>query len=105
MGQIGQLFAHLSPLTLVAVVLLVFAVIVAIKIGKALIVAGVLGTVAGWVSLGQGHPPAAAVTHAAIAFAAAAVLLFLITLTRVVALGFLITAVAVGVFLLLGVIR
>ena len=63
--------------------LLVLAMIVVIKIGKVsdsgrhLRVPSLEG-----VSLGQGHPPAAAATHAAIGFGVAAVTLFLMKVTK-----------------------
>jgi hypothetical protein len=104
-GQISQLLAYLSPLSIAAAVLLVFAVIVVIKIGKALVMAGILGALVGGVSIGQGNPPMTAVTHAAIGFAAGALTLFLMKLTRTIALGFLVTAVGVAVLILFGVGR
>ncbi len=105
MGQLSQLFTHLNPLNAAAMVLLVLAMIVVIKIGKVLILAGILGALAGGVSLGQGHPPAAAATHAAIGFGIAALALFLIKVTKVVAVGLVITAIGLAVLLLSGVGR
>ena len=105
MGQISQLFAYLNPLNAAGVVFLVLAVIVVSKIGKAFAMAAMLGVLTGGVSLGQGHPPAAAAAHAAIGFGVAALALFLMKVTKMVALGALITAIAFGVLVLLGVGR
>jgi hypothetical protein len=81
--------------TAIAAACLVLAVILVIKIGKALLFAAMFGALAGGVSLGQGSPPATAGTHAAIGFGVAAVTLFLIKLTRSLMLWLVITGVGV----------
>jgi hypothetical protein len=82
--------------TAIVAALLVLAVIVVVKIGKALLMAGIFGALAGGVSLGQGNTPNAAGTHAAIGFGVAAVTLILIKLTRSLMLWLFITALGVG---------
>ena len=96
----------LSPLdlpTLVVAVLLVFAVVLVIQIGRAPLTAAVFGALAGAVSLGEGNPLRMATAHATIGFAGAAVTLFLIRLTKSLMLWLLITAAAVMAILLFGV--
>lgn len=88
--------------TAIVAALLVLAVIAVIKIGKALLMAGFFGALAGGVSLGQGNAPATAGTHAAIGFGVAAVTLILIKLTRSLMLWLLITALGVGALYLFG---
>lgn len=88
--------------TMIAAAALVIAVMVVIKIGKALLFAAMFGALAGGVSLGQGNVPATAGTHAAIGFGVAAVTLFLVKVTRSIVMWLLITAVGVSALLLYG---
>ncbi len=105
MPTVDQFIGSINGPTLIAAVLLVFAVIVVIRIGKALLMAGIFGALAGGASLSQGFAPAAAATHAAIGFGVAAATLFLIRFTRSLLLWPLITALGVGAILMLGVGR
>ncbi len=88
--------------TMIAAALLVLAVIVVIRIGKALLMAAILGSIAGGVSLGQGNTPMTAGTHAAIGFGVAAVTLLLIRFTKSLMRWLLITAVGVSALFLWG---
>jgi hypothetical protein len=98
----NQFLSHVNLATMIAAALLVLAVILVIRIGKALLTAGILGAMAGGASLGEGNPPTAAATHAAIAFAVAAVTLFLIRVTKGIMVWLLVTAVGVAALLLHG---
>jgi len=104
-GAVDRFLAHVNAPTLIVAALLVFAVLLVIKIGKVLLMAGIFGVLAAGVSLGQGSPPGMAGAHAAIAFGVAAVTLFLIRFTRSLILWLLITALGVGALLLYGVGR
>jgi len=99
---VQQLLARINVPTMIAAALLVLAVIVVIRIGRALLMAAIFGSMAGGVSLGQGNEPATAGTHAAIGFGVAAVTLLLIRSTRNLIRWLLITAVGVAVLLLWG---
>ena len=103
MPTIDQLIANLNAPTLIAAVLLVFAVIIVIKIGKALLMAGIFGAMAGGASLSQGNAPGTAASHAAIGFGVAAATLFLIKFTNSLMLWLLITGLGVGALLIFGV--
>lgn len=81
--------------TAIAAAALVLAVILVIKIGKVLLFAAMFGAMAGGVSLGQGHQPGTAGTHAAIGFGLAALTLFLIKMTKNLILWLVITGVGV----------
>ena len=81
--------------TAIAAAALVLAVIVVIKIGKALLFAAMFGAMAGGVSLGQGNRPATAGAHAAIGFGVAAITLLLVKMTRSLILWLVITGVGV----------
>jgi hypothetical protein len=102
MKQVLQFLSQINPPTLIAAVLLVLAVLLVTRIGKVLLMAATVGSLAGGVSLGQGSPPRAATVHAAIGFAVAAATLFLIRFTKSLPLRLLITAAGVGVLLLYG---
>jgi hypothetical protein len=82
--------------TALAAAALVLAVILVIKIGKALLFAAMFGAMAGGVSLGQGNPPRTAGIHAAIGFGVAAVTLFLIKMTRSLIMWLVITGMGVA---------
>jgi hypothetical protein len=88
-------FHQINLSTAIAAAALVLAVILVIKIGKALLFAAIFGAMAGGVSLSQGNQPATAGTHAAIGFGVAAVTLFLIKLTKNLMLWLVITGVGV----------
>ena len=103
MPFVNQFIDSINGPTLIAAMLLVFAVIIVIRIGKALLLAGIFGALAGGASLGQGLAPAQAATHAAIGFGVAAATLFLIRFTRSLVLWPLITALGVGALLVFGV--
>ena len=105
MPTIEQLVASINAPTLLAAVLLVFAVIIVIKIGKALLMAGIFGALAGGTSLSRGSTPGTAASHAAIGFGVAAVTLFLINFTKNLMLWLLITGLGVGALLIFGVER
>lgn len=81
--------------TAVFAAVLVLAVIVVIKIGKALLLSAMFGAMAAGVSIGQGNSPALAGRHAAIAFGVAAITLFLIKTTRSLLLWLAITGLGV----------
>jgi hypothetical protein len=102
MRHLQQLLTQINPPTLIAAVLLVFAVLLVIRIGKVLLLAATIGLLAGGVSLGQGSPPKTSPVHAAIGFTIAAATLFLIRFTKSLPLRLLITAAGVGVLLLDG---
>lgn len=94
---------YLAPLnfpTAIVAALLVLAVILVIKVGKLLLMAGIFGALVGGVSLGQGSTPTAAGTHAVIGFGVAVVTLVLVKLTRSLMLWLLITVAGVGVLYL-----
>lgn len=99
---VREFLSHINVPTMIAAALLVLAVIVVIRIGKALVMAAIFGAIAGGVSLGEGNEPATAGTHAAIGFGVAAVTFFLIRSTRSLIRWLLITAVAVAALLLWG---
>lgn len=80
--MIDRLMAGINLPTMIAAALLVLAVIVAIRIGKMLLMAALFGLLAGSLSLGQGHPPAEAATHAAIGFGVAATAMILVRIAR-----------------------
>jgi Na+/glutamate symporter len=80
--MIDRLIAGINLPTMIAATLLVLAVIVAIRIGKMLLMAALFGLLAGSLSLGQGHPPAQAATHAAIGFGVAATAMTLVRIAR-----------------------
>jgi hypothetical protein len=95
MGSVDQWLSRVNPPTLIVAVLLVVAVFLVIKIGKALLMAGIFGALAAGVSLGQGNPPAAAGTHAAIAFGVAAITLVLIRMAKGFLTWLLITGIGI----------
>lgn len=102
---LDQWFAHINIPTAVAAAALVLLVLIVIRIGKVLIMAGVFGMLAGGVSLGQGHSPATAGTHAAIGFGVAAITLFFIRMTRSLVLWAVITALGIGALVWSGAAR
>jgi len=87
-----RLIAGINLPTMLAAALLVLAVIVVIRIGKLLLMAALFGLLAGSLSLGQGHPPAQAATHAAIGFGVAATTMILVRIARGILIWTLITA-------------
>lgn len=97
-----SLLDHIDVPSMIAAALLVVAVSLVIRIGRALLTAAVFGCIAGGVSLGQGNEPATAGTHAAIGFGAAAVTQLLIRSTRSLVRWLLITAVGVAALLFWG---
>lgn len=99
---VREFLAHLNVPTMLAAALLVLAVIVVIRIGRALLMAAIFGAIAGGVSLGQGNEPTTAGIHAAIGFGVAAVTLFLVRSTTSLMRWLLITAAGVGALLLWG---
>ena len=101
-APLGQLLANINLPTAIAAAALVLLVILVIRIGKVLIMAGVFGMLAGGVSLGQGHPPGTASAHAAIGFGVAAITLFFIRMTKSLILWVLITALGIGALLFSG---
>jgi hypothetical protein len=88
--------------TAIVAALLVLAVILVIKVGKVLLMAGIFGALAGGVSLEQGSTPTTAGTHAAIGFGVALVTLVLVKLTRSLMLWLVITALGTGALLFYG---
>ncbi len=104
-APLGQLLANINLPTAIAAAALVFLVILVIRIGKVLIMAGVFGMLAGGVSLGQGHPPGTAGAHAAIGFGVAAITLFFIRMTKSLILWVVITVLGIGALLLSGSVR
>ena len=78
--------------TAIAAAALVLAVIVVIRIGKALLLSAMFGAMAAGVSIGSGNSVPQAGRHAAIAFGVAALTLFLIRTTRNFILWLAITA-------------
>ena len=105
MPTVNQFIDSINAPTLIVAVLLVFAVIIVIRIGKALLLAGIFGALAGGASLSQGVAPGAAASHAVIGFGVAATTLFLIRFTRSLILWPLITALGVGALVIFGVGR
>lgn len=105
MPTVTQFIDSINAPTLIVAVLLVFAVIIVIRIGKALLLAGIFGALAGGASLSQGIAPGAAASHAAIGFGVAAATLFLIRFTRRLILWPVITALGVGALVIFGVGR
>ncbi len=105
MPTVNQFIDSINAPTLIVAVLLVFAVIIVIRIGKALLLAGIFGALAGGAALSQGIAPGEAATHAAIGFGVAAATLFLIRFTRSLILWPLITALGVGALVIFGVGR
>lgn len=99
---LDQFVRHINLPTAIAAAALVLLVILVIRIGKALIMAGIFGMLAGGVSLGQGNAPGAAGVHAAIGFGVAAVTLFFIRMTKSLVLWLAITALGVGALLWFG---
>lgn len=100
MPLLDRLIAGINLPTMFAAALLVLAVIVVIRIGKALIMAATFGAIAGGVSLGQGNRPASAAVHAAIGFGVAAVTFFLVRTAKSFLLWIVITGIAVAALLL-----
>ena len=95
MGWVERFLAHVNGPTLIVAVLLVFTVLLVIKFGKVLLLAGIFGALAAGVSVGQGNAPATAGTHGAIAFGVAAVTLFLIRMVKGFLMWLLITGLGV----------
>jgi Na+/glutamate symporter len=93
--MIARLIAGINLPTMIAAALLVLAVIVAIRIGRMLLMAALFGLLAGSVSLGRGHPPAEAATHATIGFGIAAATMILIRIAKGILIWTVITAAGV----------
>ncbi len=81
--------------TAIVAAALVLAVVLVIKVGKALLFSAMFGAMAAGVSVGEGNPLPVAGQHAAIAFGVAALTLFLIRTTRNLLLWLLITGLGV----------
>jgi hypothetical protein len=99
---IEGVIAGINLPTAIAAALLVLAVLVIIKLGRLLLMAAVLGAVAGGVALGQGHTTENATAHAVVGFAIAAMVLLLIKFVRNLVLWVVITALGAGALLLDG---
>ena len=95
MGGVERFLSHVNGPTLVVAVLLVLTVLLVIKFGKVLLMAGIFGALTAGVSLGQGNPFATAGTHAAIAFGVAAVTLVLVRMVKGFLMWLLITGLGV----------
>jgi hypothetical protein len=102
MQLLDRLLAGVNLPTMVAAALLVLAVIVVIRIGKALVMAALFGAIAGGASLGQGNEPSTAGAHAAIGFGVAAVTFFLVRTAKSFLMWIVITGLAVAALLLWG---
>ena len=94
-GSAGFLSQVNTP-TILAVLALVILVFLVIKIGKVLLMAAVFGAIAGGASLSQGNEPRTAAGHAAVGFAAAAIMFFLVKMAKSLVLWLLITGVGVA---------
>lgn len=105
MDAANRFVAHLNGPAVIAAALLVLAVIVVIKVGKVLLMAGIFGVALGAVSLARGLPPATAASHAAVGFGVAAVTLFLVKFTKSLLMWLAITAVGIGVLILFGFVK
>jgi hypothetical protein len=97
-GSAGYL-SHISTPTILAAFALVVLVFIVIKIGKVLLMAAVFGAIAGGASLSQGTEPRTAAGHAAVAFAAAAVMFFLVKMAKSMVLWLVITGAGVAAML------
>ncbi|HTS88599.1 MAG TPA: hypothetical protein VMG41_08920 [Gemmatimonadales bacterium] len=105
MPALPNALGQLNLVTAAAAGLLVLAVIVVIRIGKALLIAALLGLAIGAASLAQGNTPSVATHHAAVGFIVGAGTLLLIKLTKSLLHWLLITAVGVGILMLIGYIK
>jgi len=105
MELIDRLTAQIDLPTAIAAALLVLAVMVIIKLGRLLLMAAVLGAVAGGVALGQGHTTENAAAHAVVGFVIAAMVLLVIKFVRNLVLWVVITALGAGALLLDGIKR
>lgn len=90
-----KLLGEVNLATAIAAAALVLAVIVVIRIGRALLLSAMFGAMAAGVSIGQGNAPAVAGRHAAIAFGVAALTLLLIKTTKSLLLWLVITGLGV----------
>lgn len=105
MSHLSGLLARIDAPTALAAVALVFLVLMVIKIGRILVMAGVFGAIAGGASLSQGSSPKEATAHAAVAFGVAAVMFFLVKMTKSIVLWLAITAAGVAGLLAFGIHR
>jgi hypothetical protein len=101
MRHLDRFFPHITPATMIPAVLLVCAVMLVIRIGRDLLLAGTFSGLADGVSLSQ-RAPARAATHAAIGLGVAAGTLFLIRVTESLTPWLLFTALGIGALLLYG---
>ncbi len=102
MELIDHLAADINLPAMFVAACLVLAAIIVIRIGKALVMAAIFGSIAGAASLGQGNPPMTAGAHAAIGFGVAAVTLLLVRMARSFLLWTAITGLAVAALFLWG---
>lgn len=105
MPGVESVLARIDPVTAIAAVALVIMVWVVIKLGRILLMAAIFGVVAGGASLSQGHSSRDAALHAGIAFGAAAILFFIIKLTRSLLLWLTLTAAGVASLIFFGLHR
>jgi hypothetical protein len=96
MSHVSGLLSRVDAPTAVAAAALVFLVLLVIRIGKILVMAGVFGAIAGGASLSQGSSSKEAVANAAVAFGVAAVMFFLVKMTKSIVLWLAITAAGVA---------
>lgn len=104
-GEIASALAKVDLATFVAIAALVLLVWIVIKLGKVLIMAALFGLIAGAASLSQGYQPRDAALQAAIAFAGAAIIFFVIKLTKNFLIWLTLTLAGVAGLLLFGVHR
>ena len=91
--------SQLNTPTILAAFALIVLVFIVIKIGKVLLMAAVFGAIAGGASISQGTEPKTAAGHAALAFAGAAVMFFLVKMAKSMVLWLLITGAGVAAML------
>ncbi|HTO72361.1 MAG TPA: hypothetical protein VMJ30_01015 [Gemmatimonadales bacterium] len=105
MNMPQSLLHRIDVPTAVAAAALVFLVLLVIKIGRILVMAAVFGAIAGGASLSQGQSGKEASAHAVVAFVAAAVMFFLVKMTKSIVMWLLITAAGVAALLAYGIHR
>lgn len=88
---VDRFVAGINAPTMIAAAVLVLAVIVVIRFGRLLLMAALVGALAGGVSLGRGHPAADAGANAAVGFGVAAVTMLLARMARGLLMWILIT--------------
>jgi len=105
MSHVSGLLSRIDAPTAVAAAALVFLVLLVIRIGRILVMAGVFGAIAGGASLSQGSSPKEATAHAAVAFGVAAVMFFLVKMTKSILLWLAIHGAGVAALITFGVHR